>query len=78
MDLFEKFKNNRGHLGKWADIAEGYWIFPHLEGELGNRMTFNGQEVICWSINNYLGLGNHPDVRAVDAQASKDWGVVEF
>lgn len=75
MDLFEKFKNNRGHLGKWADIAEGYWIFPKLEGELGNRMTFNGKEVICWSINNYLGLGNHPEVREVDGQAAKDWGL---
>lgn len=75
MDLFEKFKNNRGHLGKWADIAEGYWIFPKLEGELGNRMTFNGKEVICWSINNYLGLGNHPEVREADTQATKDWGL---
>lgn len=74
MDLFEKFRD-RGPLGKFADVAEGYFIFPRLEGELGNRMTFNGKEVICWSINNYYGLANHPEVRKVDALASKDWGL---
>lgn len=75
MDLFEKLANNMGPLGMWADIAEGYWIFPKLEGELKSRMQFNGKEIICWSINNYLGLGNHPEVRAVDNQATKDWGL---
>ncbi|MEO1517351.1 MAG: aminotransferase class I/II-fold pyridoxal phosphate-dependent enzyme [Bacteroidota bacterium] len=75
MDIFERIRNNPGPLGKWAEIAEGYWIFPQLEGELGNRMTFKGKEVICWSVNNYLGLGNHPEVRAVDAKASEDWGL---
>ena len=75
MDLFEKITNNMGSLGKYADIAEGYWIFPNLEGELKSRMTFNGKEIICWSINNYLGLANHPEVRAVDNQATKDWGL---
>jgi len=75
MDLFDRIKANKGPLGKWADIAEGYWIFPKLEGELSNRMTFNGKEVICWSINNYLGLGNHPEVREADAQGAKDWGL---
>ncbi len=74
MDLFEKFRD-RGPLGKFADVAEGYFIFPRLEGELGNRMTFNGKEVICWSINNYYGLANHPEVRKVDAEASKEWGL---
>lgn len=75
MDIFEKRIKNPGPLGKWADIAEGYWIFPKLEGQLSSRMTFKGKEIICWSINNYLGLGNHPDVREVDTAAMKDWGM---
>ena len=75
MDLFDKIKNNRGPLGKWADVAEGYWIFPQLKGELSNRMDFNGKECIVWSINNYLGLGNHPEIRKVDAQAAADYGL---
>ncbi|MCB0517687.1 MAG: pyridoxal phosphate-dependent aminotransferase family protein [Lewinellaceae bacterium] len=74
MDLFEKF-HSLGPIGKFADIEYNYFVFPKLEGELGNRMMFQGKEVICWSINNYLGLANHPEVREVDAQASKDWGL---
>ena len=66
MDIFERIKNNPGPLGQWAEVAEGYWIFPKLEGELTNRMHFKGREVICWSINNYLGLGNHPEIRKID------------
>ena len=75
MDLFDKLKSNMGPLGQYAEKAEGYYIFPRLEGELSSRMTFNGNEVICWSINNYLGLGNHPEVRKADAQAAADWGL---
>ncbi|NNE28405.1 MAG: pyridoxal phosphate-dependent aminotransferase family protein [Saprospiraceae bacterium] len=75
MDIFEKFRKDRGPLGKYQERAEGYYIFPELTGELGSRMMFNGKEVICWSVNNYLGLGNHPEVREVDAQATKDWGL---
>ncbi len=74
MDLFEKFRN-RGPLGKYQEIGDGYFMFPKLEGDLGNRMRFNGREVICWSINNYFGLANHPEVREADAQAAKDWGM---
>ncbi len=75
MDLFEKLRNNMGPLGQWADIAEGYWIFPKLEGELSSRMKFQGKDIICWSINNYLGLANHPAVREADAQGAKDYGL---
>lgn len=75
MDLFEKLINNRGPLGKYQKEAEGYFFFPKLGGELDSKMTFNGKEVICWSINNYLGLANHPEVRAVDTQATKDYGL---
>lgn len=75
MDIFTKRKNNPGPLGKYADIAEGYWIFPKLTGELASRMQFNGKEIICWSVNNYLGLGNHPEVREIDTQATAEWGL---
>ena len=75
MDIFNKRTNNPGPLGKYADIAEGYWIFPKLTGELKSKMQFNGREVICWSVNNYLDLGNHPEVRKVDADAAKEWGL---
>ncbi len=75
MDLFDKLQQNRGPLGKYAKVAEGYYMFPKLEGELANRMTFKGREIVCWSINNYLGLANHPDVRAIDTKATEDWGL---
>jgi glycine C-acetyltransferase len=75
MDLFAKMKEDRGPLGKWSRMAHGYFTFPKLEGELGGRMTFNGKEMIVWSVNNYLGLGNHPEVRKVDGEASRDWGL---
>jgi glycine C-acetyltransferase len=74
-DLFEKIKENRGPLGKWAKEAHGYFAFPKLEGELNNKMTFRGKEVLQWSLNNYLGLGNHPEIRKVDEEASRDWGL---
>ncbi|MEZ4955444.1 MAG: aminotransferase class I/II-fold pyridoxal phosphate-dependent enzyme [Saprospiraceae bacterium] len=74
MDIFDKFKT-RGNIGRFSDVAEGYFVFPKLEGELGNRMQFQGREVVCWSINNYLGLGNHPEVRKIDAEAAAEWGM---
>lgn len=75
MDIFDRIRNHPGPLGRYAEKAEGYFIFPELEGELGSRMFFKGNEVICWSINNYLGLANHPEVREADAQGAKDWGL---
>jgi glycine C-acetyltransferase len=74
-DLFEKIKENRGPLGKYSKEAHGYFAFPKLEGELNNRMRFRGKEVLQWSLNNYLGLGNHPEIRKVDEEASRDWGL---
>ena len=68
-DLFDKFYENKGPVGKWAEHAEGYFVFPKLEGPISNRMYFMGNEVITWSVNDYLGLANHPEVRKVDAEA---------
>ena len=75
MDLFEKLRQNRGPLGQHAKDAHGYFTFPKLEGEIASKMLFRGKQVLTWSINNYLGLSNHPEVREVDTQASKDWGL---
>jgi glycine C-acetyltransferase len=73
-DLFERIQKNKGPLGKWASQAEGYYVFPKLEGPLANRMRFHGKEVINWSINDYLGLANHPEIRKVDAEAAAEYG----
>ncbi|MCA0932291.1 aminotransferase class I/II-fold pyridoxal phosphate-dependent enzyme [Lutimonas saemankumensis] len=74
-DLFERITKDKGPLGKWAKQAEGYYVFPKLEGNISNRMKFNGKEVITWSINDYLGLANHPEVMKVDAEAAKEHGM---
>lgn len=73
-DLFDKIYKDKGPLGKWASLAEGYFVFPKLEGQISNRMKFRGKSVITWSINDYLGLANHPEVREADAEASKEFG----
>ncbi len=73
-DLFEKIYRDKGPLGKWAAQAEGYFVFPKLEGQISNRMKFQGKDVITWSINDYLGLANHPEVRKVDAEAAAEYG----
>ncbi len=76
MDLFDKIsKNMGGPLGQHQKWSHGYFSFPKLEGEIGPHMLFNGKEHIVWSLNNYLGLANHPEVRAVDAQAAADYGM---
>jgi len=59
----------------YGDIADGYFMFPKLEGEIGNKMIFRGKERLIWSLNNYLGLANHPEVRKVDAEAAAKWGL---
>ncbi len=74
-DLFEKFTKNKGSLGQYQDQAHGYFAFPRLEGEINNRMIFQGKERVIWSLNNYLGLANHPEVRKADAEAAAEWGL---
>ncbi len=74
-DIFDRLKSAEGPLEQYRKKAEGYFIFPELEGEIGPRMRFLGKEVITWSLNNYLGLANHPEVREADAKAAADWGM---
>ena len=73
-DLFQKMYDSKGPLGNWAGQAEGYFMFPKLEGQISNHMTFQGKEIITWSINDYLGLANHPEVRKADEEAAKKYG----
>jgi glycine C-acetyltransferase len=75
MDLFEKLLTDRGPLGKHARLMHNYFTFPKLQGEIGPRMVFQGRERIIWSLNDYLGLANHPEVRQVDGDASAQWGL---
>lgn len=75
MDLFDKCVVNMGPLGMYADESEGYYMFPKLEGEISNKMMFQGKKRLVWSLNNYLGLANHPEVRKADAEAAKQWGL---
>lgn len=77
MDLFEKLLANKGDLGQYSFLDQdiNYYFFPKLEGEINPRMKFKGKEVLQWSVNNYLGLANHPEIRKVDAEASAEWGL---
>jgi glycine C-acetyltransferase len=75
MDLFEKILENRGPIGQYSKVAHGYFAFPKLEGEIGSRMVFRGKERIVWSLNNYLGLANHPEVRRADTEATEKYGL---
>ncbi len=75
MDIFDKLKVNRGPLGQYSQVSHGYFTFPKLEGEISNRMKFRDKDVLVWSLNNYLGLANHPEIRKVDAESAKDYGL---
>ena len=76
MDIFERIaKDSGGPIGQYRDRADGYFAFPRLEGEMGPNMIFNGKEVLCWSLNNYLGLANHPAIRKADADGAARWGL---
>jgi glycine C-acetyltransferase len=75
MDIFAKIAENKGPLGQYSNFAHNYFTFPKLEGEIGNRMNFRGKEKLVWSLNNYLGLANHPEVRRVDGEAAVQYGL---
>jgi glycine C-acetyltransferase len=74
-DIFERLLKNYGPIGQHRERAHGYFAFPKLEGEIGSRMKFRGKEMIVWSLNNYLGLANHPEVRKADSEAAKKFGL---
>ena len=74
-DIFEKLLKDQGPLGQHRERAHGYFAFPKLDGPIGNRMNFRGKEMIVWSLNNYLGLANHPEVRKIDGEASVQYGL---
>jgi len=74
-DIFERLLKNYGPIGQYRERAHGYFAFPKLEGEIGNHMKFRGKDVIVWSLNNYLGLANHPEVRKADAEAAARYGL---
>lgn len=76
MDIFERIEESTGGpIGQYREKAEGYYSFPKLEGEIGPHMKFQGNDVLCWSLNNYLGLANHPEIRKVDGEAAVRWGL---
>ncbi len=74
-DIFDKIRKNRGPIGQYSKGVHGYFTFPKLEGELGNKMIFRGKECLIWSLNNYLGLANHPEVREADTNAAAEYGL---
>lgn len=75
MDIFERITKNRGPIGQYQKAGHGYFAFPKLEGEIAAHMKFRGKEVLTWSLNNYLGLGNHPEIRKTDAAAAAEYGM---
>lgn len=75
MDIFDKIKESMGPIGQHMKQSHGYFSFPKLEGEIHPKMKFRGKEVLTWSLNNYIGLANHPEVRKADAEAAKEYGL---
>lgn len=75
MDIFNKIKTNMGALGQYSGLAHGYFMFPKLEGEIAPRMMFRGKQVLTWSLNNYLGLANDPEVRKADTEYTRQYGL---
>ncbi|MGD0342376.1 MAG: pyridoxal phosphate-dependent aminotransferase family protein, partial [Bacteroidales bacterium] len=75
MDIFEKIKSDKGALGQYSDMADGYFAFPKLEGEIGPKMRFRGKEVLVWSLNNYLGLANNQEIKKADAEYTGKYGL---
>jgi glycine C-acetyltransferase len=75
VDIFDKIKKSMGPIGKYQKEGHGYFAFPKLEGEIKPRMMFRGKEVLTWSLNNYLGLANHPEVRKADAEGAAQYGM---
>ena len=76
VDIFDRIhKDSGGPIGQYFEKAFGYYMYPRLEGELGPHMMFNGKEVLNWSLNNYLGLANHPEVRKADAEGAAQYGL---
>lgn len=75
MDIFDKIQASEGPLGQYRKDAHGYFMFPKLEGDIGAHMKFRGKDVLVWSLNNYIGLANNPEVRKADADAAAKWGL---
>lgn len=75
MDIFKRITENQGPLGSYSKEAHGYFTFPKLEGEVGPRMKFRGRDIICWSLNDYLGFASHPEIKKADAEAVEKWGL---
>ncbi len=75
VDIFSKLRKDQGEIGQYMKYSHGYFSFPKLEGEINAHMTFRGKKVLTWSLNNYLGLGNSPEIRETDAKATEEWGL---
>ena len=76
VDIFARLeKNAGGPIGQYMSYAHGYYAFPKLEGDIGPHMVFRGKKMLNWSLNNYLGLANHPEVRKADAEGAAQFGM---